>query len=266
MDRVSDFGVAAVQDRTFTGLDERGLMQFADTSPFGLRLASYNIRKAIGTDRRRDPDRILSVVADVDADVVVLQEADKRLGQRPTALPFPAIDALPGYRPVPVAANDVSLGWHGNAMLVRDGVKILDVDRISLGGPEPRGAILAALEKDGFQFDVVGVHLALILRYRQAQLHQIVKVLGERRPAPVVITGDFNAWRKEALQPLKKAGLILPEPKPSYHARRPVAALDRIALSPGWTCVESGVIRNETTEKASDHLPIWSDLTHEKTG
>lgn len=228
-----------------------------------MRLVSYNIRKAIGTDRRRDPGRILSVVADTAADVVVLQEADKRLGQRPTALPFPDIDALPGYKPVPFAQNDVSLGWHGNAMLVRQDMDILDVDRISLGGPEPRGAIIARLQKDNFQFDIVGVHLALILRYRQEQLHHIVRVLKDRESRPVIITGDFNTWRKGGLLPLKDAGMILPDATPSYHARKPIAALDRIALSPGWNCVESGVVHNQVTARASDHLPLWSNLTHD---
>ncbi len=46
------------------------------------RVATYNIRKAIGTDRRRSPERILDVLAELDADVVALQEADRRFGPR----------------------------------------------------------------------------------------------------------------------------------------------------------------------------------------
>lgn len=52
-----------------------------------LKLASWNIRKCVGLDRRRDPRRVAGVLAELDADVVVLQEADKRLGRRPAALP-----------------------------------------------------------------------------------------------------------------------------------------------------------------------------------
>ena len=51
----------------------------------GLRIASYNIRKAKGLDRRRDPGRILRVLNGLDADVIALQEADRRLGARPSA-------------------------------------------------------------------------------------------------------------------------------------------------------------------------------------
>jgi endonuclease/exonuclease/phosphatase family metal-dependent hydrolase len=47
-----------------------------------LKVASYNIRKAIGLDRKRDPDRIISVLREVDADIIALQEADRRVGAR----------------------------------------------------------------------------------------------------------------------------------------------------------------------------------------
>ncbi|HSF13170.1 MAG TPA: endonuclease/exonuclease/phosphatase family protein, partial [Erythrobacter sp.] len=47
-----------------------------------IKVASYNIHKGIGTDRQRDPARILKVLAEVDADVVCLQEADLRFGKR----------------------------------------------------------------------------------------------------------------------------------------------------------------------------------------
>ncbi|MGB0968912.1 MAG: endonuclease/exonuclease/phosphatase family protein, partial [Halocynthiibacter sp.] len=52
-----------------------------------LRIASYNIRKCIGLDRRRDPHRTAGVIQALRADIVLLQEADKRLGARPAALP-----------------------------------------------------------------------------------------------------------------------------------------------------------------------------------
>jgi len=35
-----------------------------------IRVASYNMRKGIGTDRRRNPDRTLEVLREIDADVV----------------------------------------------------------------------------------------------------------------------------------------------------------------------------------------------------
>ena len=43
--------------------------------PSTITVASYNMRKAIGTDRKRDPHRVLDVLHEIDADVIALQEA-----------------------------------------------------------------------------------------------------------------------------------------------------------------------------------------------
>ena len=51
-----------------------------------LKIASYNIHKGVGLDRKRDPDRILSVLAEIDADIVALQECDRRFGRRECCL------------------------------------------------------------------------------------------------------------------------------------------------------------------------------------
>ena len=45
-----------------------------------IRVACYNMRKAIGTDRRRRPERTIEVLNELDADVIALQEADRRFG------------------------------------------------------------------------------------------------------------------------------------------------------------------------------------------
>lgn len=45
-----------------------------------VRIASDNIRKAVGLSWRRDPDRIMQVLNEIDVDVVALQEAVKRTG------------------------------------------------------------------------------------------------------------------------------------------------------------------------------------------
>ena len=61
-----------------------------------LRIASYNIRKCVGLDRRRDPERVLGVIAGLGADIVALQEADRRLGARPSTLDPARIGAVTG--------------------------------------------------------------------------------------------------------------------------------------------------------------------------
>src|SRR6188472_4293179 len=72
----------------------------AMTSGQTITVASYNMRKAIGTDRRRRPDRILHVLQEIDADIVALQEADKRIGGRGAAVPHELIDDHGMYKSV----------------------------------------------------------------------------------------------------------------------------------------------------------------------
>ena len=45
-----------------------------EQSPAPLRVMTYNIHSCIGGDRRYDPERILTILRDVDADIIALQE------------------------------------------------------------------------------------------------------------------------------------------------------------------------------------------------
>ena len=65
-----------------------------------LSVASYNVHKCVGTDGAFDPDRILNVVLELDADIVALQEADERFGSRKGLLNLKALQEKGGYRSV----------------------------------------------------------------------------------------------------------------------------------------------------------------------
>ena len=58
------------------------------------------MHKAVGLDGRRDPHRVLTVLQEIDADVVALQEADKRIGGRGSTVPHELIDSHGLYKPV----------------------------------------------------------------------------------------------------------------------------------------------------------------------
>eukprot|EP00873_Tetraselmis_striata_P030995 jgi/Tetstr1/451259/TSEL_038295.t1 len=51
-----------------------------------ISVASYNIRKSVGTDWRRDPGRIFDIISAIDADIIALQEVDRRFGSRAASL------------------------------------------------------------------------------------------------------------------------------------------------------------------------------------
>lgn len=223
-----------------------------------VRIASYNMRKARGLDQMRRPERTLQVINGLNADIVVLQEADKRLGQRPSALPREMVEAETDFQLLSVSSNDVSIGWHGNAVLARKCLDVLGVDRLDLPGFEPRGAVRVQLGL-GAGLTLIGAHLGLRRRDRQAQLSELNRVTSENTHC--VIAGDFNEWSPtKGFEPLE-ARFVTHSPGRSFHARRPIAALDRFALSSGVILLDAGVDQSPLARVASDHLPIWSDIS-----
>lgn len=230
--------------------------------PGRLRLVSYNIRKALGTDRRRNPARICNVIAAMEADIVVLQEADLRLGARPTAIPLTELSQLGGLHVVDFGQSAKSLGWHGNAMLVREGIAVRDLHRMVLPGFEPRGAIAADLDTPAGPLRVGGLHLGLLRGSRRLQLTHIMDELDRMPERPTVLAGDMNEWSERVGLGRLARKFEIHAPGRSFHARRPVAALDRIATGPGLVIAASGVWHEQPAPAASDHLPIWADLHH----
>lgn len=222
-----------------------------------LRLGSYNIRKCVGLDRRRSPFRNLEVINSIGADIIALQEADRRLGKRPAALPREMVTSYSDYRPIDLDETGVSLGWHGNAILLRDGLQVQAVQRLTLPGLEPRGAVIA----DIGPLRMVAVHLGLIRRYRLLQMAVILAALKTLAPKPTVITGDFNEWSTTGgMAPLKQH-FTVHSPGLTFHAARPVAALDRFVISSDVHLKSAGVIQTDLAKRASDHLPIWADIS-----
>lgn len=220
-----------------------------------LKIASYNVRKAVGQDRRRDPARILHVLNQIDADVVALQEADRRLGVRPTAIPRPLIERETDYAVADLARNDVSLGWHGNAVLVRRGIEVAATEHIELPGLEPRGAVFAQIGN----VSIVGTHLGFLRSWRHKQMNAILRHVG-RNASTTVIAGDFNEWSDiRGCEPWEHDFTIV-YPGRSFPTPRPVAALDGIAHGSAISISDHGVMRSGAARVASDHLPIWATI------
>ncbi|HYI39579.1 MAG TPA: endonuclease/exonuclease/phosphatase family protein [Allosphingosinicella sp.] len=228
-----------------------------------IRVASYNMRKAIGTDRRRRPERTLEVLRELDADVIALQEADRRFGTRASAIPLDMIDEHSDYKPVAFEARDGSLGWHGNALLVRKTVEVLHKELLHLPSLEPRGAVMADVRLNGESLRVIGMHLDLSGLWRRQQAHFILHHLQTRESEmPAVLMGDLNEWSMRG-GCLRDFGhhLAFADCGRSFHVRRPVARLDRIMVTPGLGIDECGVHQSAAARKASDHYPVWAKLT-----
>ncbi|WP_312528345.1 endonuclease/exonuclease/phosphatase family protein [Paracoccus sp. (in: a-proteobacteria)] len=222
-----------------------------------LRLASYNLHKCRGVTGPHAPERNLEVIAEMNPDVIALQEVDFRFGARREALPRALIEKETGLVPAPfLGTGEHSLGWHGQTILLKPELaEKASIRRLPLPGLEPRGAL--ALRLPGVT--VVAVHLGLMRSSRRAQLARIVAQAARIGESELILTGDFNEWRDrrglEALEPLH-----IVAPGPSWPAPFPRLRYDRLAISQGIRLEKSGVFSSPMARIASDHLPIWADL------
>lgn len=226
-----------------------------------LTFASYNIHKAIGVDGRRDADRIVTVLREIDADVIALQESDYRFGERESVLPKAMLDDTP-WRAAPVNKRARSLGWHGNALLVRRDIDIVDADPVDLPMLEPRGAVRADLAIDGQHFRVLGMHLDLSGLRRRDQIRAVLRHCDDcNSSCPTVMMGDFNQWgRTNGILREFTDGWSAPMIGNTFPSRRPLAPLDRIVHSTEWTCRSAAVHHSALAAAASDHLPVKATL------
>ena len=226
-----------------------------------IRFASYNIRKAIGTDRRRNPERILEVLGELDADIIALQEADRRFGVRSPAIPAWLLESQSDYKPVPLNVQSDSMGWHGNVLLVRKTAEIAAHDVLHLPCLEPRGATMAEVRLHGHRLRVFGMHLDLSGLWRRRQAAAVIHAAAHGESLPTVLMGDLNEWSADrgCLADFARHYSFAPCGR-SFHARRPVARLDRIMHCARTTLTDCGVHESAAARRASDHLPIWAEL------
>jgi endonuclease/exonuclease/phosphatase family metal-dependent hydrolase len=232
--------------------------------PGDLRVASYNIHKCVGTDGRFNPGRIAQVLAELGADVVALQEVDRRFGRRTGLLDAGRIERATGLVPLRVSDLPDGLGWHGNGLLVRPGTAATRLRRIALPGAEPRGAVVAELAPPGAEggtLRVIAAHFGLLRRCRARQAAAILEAVAQGGSMPTLLLGDLNEWRpdgggRSALQALEPLFGPVAGGPPSFPSRLPLLALDRILGCPRALVRQVEAHDSPLARIASDHLPL----------
>lgn len=229
-------------------------------NPGEVTIATYNIHKCVGRDGRFDPDRTAAVIAELDVDVLAIQEADRRFGGRTGLLDLAAIARATGLEAVPVGIEGGSHGWHGNLILARGG-QALAVRRIALPGHEPRGALVADLAFEAGPLRVIATHLALLRSARRRQVALLrATVCAETDTLPMVLMGDLNEWRRAALHGLAPEFGPGERRVPSFPSGFPMLALDRIFARPDAIVTDFSVHDTPLARRASDHLPVRARL------
>ncbi|CAN5393125.1 endonuclease/exonuclease/phosphatase family protein [soil metagenome] len=232
-----------------------------------MKVATYNIRHGAPEGGWARAERMARAVASLDADVVALQEVDRRVFRswfvNQTDRAARASGAVGLFSP---ARSIGPGGRYGNALLVRGTVERVSHVPLRSAG-EPRVAVIARVGLDRFRDRASGdvTELTAVSTHLQnrrdgrpdeapAQLEQLLDELSAW-PDPWVLMGDFNLRPERVLPILGAAGLLAVESVPTFPASAPRLRLDWIALR--GLEVRSVQVPALST---SDHRPIVADV------
>jgi endonuclease/exonuclease/phosphatase family metal-dependent hydrolase len=242
-----------------------------------LRLVTYNIHRAIGVDRRFRPERVAAILAEHEADVVLLQEVDEgapRSRELNLARELATALTLSHF----ALGHNVSLrkGFYGNATLSRFPIlRERNID-LTVGRRKRRGCQHTTLElpTGGPPLEVFNLHLGLSARERSQQVGLLTSSpeFADLDPsAACLIGGDFNDWRSR-LRPFftEVLGFDCATDRAgrrgsvrgirTYPSFSPQGALDRVYFRGPVGLVHAHPCRHESARMASDHLPVVVEL------
>ncbi|WP_292441182.1 endonuclease/exonuclease/phosphatase family protein [Methylophaga sp.] len=220
-----------------------------------LKLASYNIHAAVGTDGHFDPFRIAEVVREVDADIIALQEVEHHRVNDLDLLDFLAqqtnMTALAGPTMLRESRD------YGNAILSRLPIVSHRLIDLSLEPHEPRGALQVQFDYQGHRLLVYATHLGLKPVERRHQVKNILAEFEQQQADTTVLMGDLNEWFLwgRPLRWLHRYFDTTPACR-SFPSTWPVLTLDRIWVQPRRHLIAVAAHRSALARKASDHLPV----------
>jgi len=247
-----------------------------------LRVATYNIHKARGLDGRTRPERIGQVIAELNADVIALQEVLHHAEEPGAGEQLRRIaGVLPGYKLAFAAARFHRGAPYGNAILSR--LPLLENQEfdITASRREPRGGQRAAIQiGPGTVLQVFNFHLGTGLWERRRQANILVSEKLLNNPEWIgrrLVLGDFNEWTKGLVTQLLRAHLTAVDLRAAENRARsylrssfrsypgwfPMLHLDHIYFDPHLRLCHFRVHRSRLALMASDHVPLVAEFEWE---
>jgi endonuclease/exonuclease/phosphatase family metal-dependent hydrolase len=237
-------------------------------------VATYNIHKGFShLARRMVIHEVRERLHHMAADVLFLQEvqgSNERHADRYVDWPGkPQHEFIAGemWREVAYGKNATyGHGHHGNALLSRYPIDVIDNQDISAHAFESRGMLHCVL-KPGPKMPplhCINVHLGLFERGRRWQVRALTERIRHTVPRdePLIIAGDFNDWRHHANRKLVNDLAVVEvfeavkgRPARTFPSVLPVFRLDRI-YARGLEVIDARVHYAYPGRRLSDHAAL----------
>jgi len=241
------------------------------------RIATYNLHKCRGFDLRIVPDRLVSVMQELHADILCLQEvvnaptSDRQWNQAHIfAEAFPECHVAFG------ANRPFHDGTYGNMTHGRFPIVSWKNHDHSREGREPRGVLQTEIEiARGFVVHVFNVHLGTGHMERRFQARKLLnpEVLEQPGlPGPRLVLGDFNEWTRGLTTRLLSSSFKTFRPRHAVSFPRtfpgmlPLVSLDHCYYDHPLELRSSRLWRSRSALWASDHLPLIAEFRLAQAG
>jgi endonuclease/exonuclease/phosphatase family metal-dependent hydrolase len=237
-------------------------------TPSRLRVVTYNIHKCRGLDRRISPARILSVLKELDADILCLQEVVNAPGTHLYDQAGEIERALPEYIHRFGANRPLHGGTYGNLTLSRLPIRTWQNHDLT-SRREERGVLQTDIELGPQLLHVFNVHLGTGFneRRRQARLLLGEKILANPQlTSPRLVVGDLNEWTRGLTTHLLRETFHTFSPRhtlrlpATFPGLLPLVTLDHCYYEAPLELLDSHLVRTPTALVASDHLPLIADF------
>jgi endonuclease/exonuclease/phosphatase family metal-dependent hydrolase len=228
----------------------------APTAPSdgSVRVVQANVNLGFDPDGRRRAPELGATLADLDADVIVLNEVDRGRYAAGAADLLATYATATGLSAVFGPTTDA---LHGTAVLTR--LEVVEVSRQTLplgADPRTRAALTVVLERpDGTRLAVVATRLSDVDRRGDTRLPQAQAVAGivarlRERGLDVIVVGDLaSAPGDPALAVLEELLVrALPDSVRTYPATAPRVQVDHVLVPPTWTVTSVRALNTGLTD------------------
>jgi endonuclease/exonuclease/phosphatase family metal-dependent hydrolase len=222
---------------------------------------TYNIHHGAGTDGKYDLSRVADVIKKSGADLVALQEVDRKTNRTKDDQPA-ELARMTGFHPAFGKAMDFGGGEYGDLVLSRYPITKVEVHALPFtegGKHEPRCLVVAHIETPKGTIRFASTHLDHVggENDRLAQASAIIEKLKDGK-LPTLICGDFNCPPKsEPIQNMLKHWQDMTGDAPTCPSEKPKNKIDYIFASGQFKSLQNEVINDPVT---SDHRPVRAVL------